>query len=86
MKRFLVAALLALALFAPSSGSPVPAYAGPTQVAVRDCPVYVTRTGHKYHRAGCRYLRTGAVAIQRSAAVARGLTPCKVCGGSDCER
>jgi hypothetical protein len=51
----------------------------------RDCTVYVTRTGHRYHRAGCRYLRTSHVAMSRSEALKRGYTPCHVCGGSECE-
>lgn len=41
--------------------------------------VYVTRTGKKFHRDGCRYLSFSQVASSRDAAEKRGLTPCSVC-------
>ena len=40
--------------------------------------VFVTRTGKKYHRAGCRYLTGGAVATSLEAAQGA-FKPCKVC-------
>lgn len=41
--------------------------------------VYVTRTGKKYHRAGCRYLSINQTRSSRQDAEMRGLTPCSVC-------
>ena len=41
--------------------------------------VYITRTGSKFHRAGCRYLRYSAIPIKRSKAIAQGYSPCSVC-------
>ena len=41
--------------------------------------VYITNTGEKYHRAGCRYLKKSSIPISRSEAIARGYTACKVC-------
>ena len=41
--------------------------------------VYITRTGSKYHRKGCRYLRRSAIPIKKSEAQRRGYTPCSVC-------
>jgi Micrococcal nuclease (thermonuclease) homologs len=41
--------------------------------------VYLTATGKKYHRAGCRYLSGGGTAATVKEATGRGLTPCKVC-------
>ncbi len=41
--------------------------------------VYITRTGTKYHRAGCRHLARSSVPISRKEAEARGYAPCKVC-------
>ena len=41
--------------------------------------VYITKTGKKYHRAGCRYLSKSAIPIERKEAIARGYTPCSVC-------
>jgi len=41
--------------------------------------VYITQTGKKYHRAGCRYLKKSSIPITRQEAIARGYTPCSVC-------
>ncbi len=41
--------------------------------------VHVTRTGKKYHRAGCRYLSKSDVPISLKNARGRGYSPCKVC-------
>jgi hypothetical protein len=41
--------------------------------------VYVTRTGSKFHRGTCGYLRQSKIAMTRSEALANGYTPCKVC-------
>lgn len=41
--------------------------------------VYVTKTGSKYHRAGCRYLSQSQIAIDKEKAVAQGYSPCSVC-------
>jgi hypothetical protein len=41
--------------------------------------VYVTRTGEKYHRTDCHYLRQSRRAITLDSAVADGYTPCRVC-------
>lgn len=40
--------------------------------------VYTTKTGHKYHRDGCSYLKSRR-AITLTRAVAMGLTPCSRC-------
>jgi micrococcal nuclease len=53
---------------------PDPAPAKPTADEV----VYVTKTGTKYHRAGCRALAKSATAI-RLAEVAGNYEPCRVC-------
>ena len=41
--------------------------------------VYITDTGLKYHRSGCRYLRQSSHPISLSSAKAQGYTACKVC-------
>jgi hypothetical protein len=39
--------------------------------------VYITRTGHKYHRDGCRYLKSRIpISLQEAK---RQYSPCKVC-------
>lgn len=41
--------------------------------------VYITRTGAKYHRAGCQYLRKSMIPLSKSDAIARGYSPCSKC-------
>jgi hypothetical protein len=41
--------------------------------------VYITRTGEKYHRNGCQYLRQSQISISLSSAKAQGYTPCSKC-------
>lgn len=41
--------------------------------------VYITRTGAKYHRGSCRYLKYSSIPIQRKIAIRNGYAPCKVC-------
>ncbi len=41
--------------------------------------VYITRTGSKYHRTNCSYLRKSKTAITREEAIERGYEPCKRC-------
>ena len=40
--------------------------------------VYITKTGKKYHRSTCRYLKKSKIAISRKKAMKR-YKPCKVC-------
>ena len=41
--------------------------------------VYITKTGSKYHRSGCSYLRQSKIAISLSSAKAQGYTACSRC-------
>ena len=41
--------------------------------------VYITRTGKKYHRAGCRSLRQSSMPMELKDAKAKGYTPCGIC-------
>lgn len=70
-KRF-VAAFLCLLIFVVLL-CPV-AYA-----ASGDTVVYITRTGERYHDAGCQYLSKSCIETTLQAAVNGGYTPCKVC-------
>lgn len=44
-----------------------------------DPTVYVTKTGGKYHRDGCQYLRKSKIPMSLSEAKAQGLEPCSKC-------
>ena len=86
IRRFLTALFLTVVLCGSAGalppGSPTPHFSA---AETKECVVYATRTGHRYHRAACRYLRLSSIRMTRSEAIRRGLTPCLVCGGSDCD-
>lgn len=68
----------------PVETSPPPvqtAPPAPPQATPTETMVVVTRTGEKYHTAGCRYVvgKTDTRTIPLSQAKAEGYTPCKVC-------
>jgi len=52
----------------------------------KECVVYVTKTGSRYHRTGCSSLRSSRIPMSREEAIKGGYTPCKRCGGSNCEK
>jgi micrococcal nuclease len=58
------------------SAQPTPKVAPEAQ---KDVTVYITRTGTKYHKAGCTYLRRSSIPISKKDAIARGFTPCSRC-------
>ncbi len=41
--------------------------------------VYITKTGSKYHRAGCKYLKKSSIPITLKEAKKKGYAPCSVC-------
>lgn len=60
----------------PSSGS--------TAVSVRvaekqSYTVYITKTGKKYHSAGCRYLSQSCIPVDLDELDTKKYTPCSVC-------
>jgi competence protein ComEC len=67
----------------PVQAIPEPEVVAPTPVEPEPSSdyteVYITDTGDKYHRDGCRYLRNSKIPIGLSDALARGYAPCKVC-------
>lgn len=66
----------------PAPTPPIPATVAPEQqpqVEQQTITVYVTRTGEKYHRDGCRYLSKSQIPMSLQDAKASGYTPCSVC-------
>jgi len=45
----------------------------------KETTVYITKSGSKYHRSGCRYLSKSMIPISLKDAKERGYSPCKVC-------
>ena len=52
----------------------------PPQAEKQSVTVYVTKTGEKYHRAGCQYLARSQIPMSLADAKAAGYTPCSKCG------
>lgn len=71
------------------NASPIKTTAPPTTIlpiptssvsaAIDSTIVYITKTGTKYHRDGCRYLSKSKIAISLKDAIAEGYTPCSIC-------
>ena len=51
----------------------------PVQQQTQSETVYITRTGSKYHRAGCSYLKSSCIPISKNDAIAAGYTACSRC-------
>jgi hypothetical protein len=41
--------------------------------------VYVTKTGKRYHKSGCRFLSNSKIQMTREEAEKKSYTPCKTC-------
>jgi hypothetical protein len=52
---------------------------GQGSAAESDTTVYITRTGHCYHRAGCQYLKRSCIPVSLEEADRLGKVPCSVC-------
>jgi len=79
MKRLLTL-VIALALLAGgATGLPEPQLVAQQTDQKKDVTVYITRTGKKYHRAGCRSLVSSSIPISLNVAKAKGYTACKLC-------
>ena len=79
MRRLLAAFTLCLSLLCPVA---LPVSSQPAQQTQQDPKtqiVYITRTGKKYHRDGCRYLAASKIEISLKDAKGKGYTACKVC-------
>jgi beta-lactamase superfamily II metal-dependent hydrolase len=62
-----------------TGASAVDATAPGTTAGGADPVVFITSTGEKYHRRGCRYLARSMIPLRLSVAKARGYEPCSVC-------
>ena len=79
-RKLLLLAFLCVSLLVPVSG--ILAQAHPATQAAQDsksATVYTTKTGKKYHRAGCQYLSKSQIKTTVKEAKANGYTACKVC-------
>ena len=50
-----------------------------TTAEQKDATVYITKSGEKYHKAGCQYLKKSQIKTTKKEAVKNGYGACKVC-------
>lgn len=94
MKKLLILLLLVSTLFVASCASSSITAAGgvvirgcltkPTDIASyykNENIVYVTKSGAKYHKDGCRFLKSSKIMISLEQAREEGLEPCAECFG-----
>lgn len=74
--RILAFLLLVLFLFTAISAMASPVL---DSLVSGNTPVYVTRTGSKYHRDGCSSLSKSKIEITLKEAIEQGYEPCKRC-------
>jgi hypothetical protein len=80
MKRLLLFGWLLACVLLSSGGVSVEPVAGWTiQSQTKETVVYTTKTGEKYHRDGCRYLRQSKIKTTKKEAIKNGYGACKVC-------
>lgn len=82
MKQLRIALLILACAFAFASvgnAQDAPAKPKPRKEKQVEVTVYVTKTGAKYHRADCSYLRRSKIPMKLSEAKAGGYTPCSRC-------
>lgn len=70
----IVSCVCVSATFLPRDFAAVGAAQDPARITV-----YITKTGEKYHRDGCRYLSRSRIQTTLKVALERGLGPCSVC-------
>jgi hypothetical protein len=79
MRRFLTLIFALLMLCVPLAVLPAQQPVPQQQTQTKEQIVYITKTGKKYHRDGCRYLSRSRIPIALKDAKANGYTPCSVC-------
>jgi competence protein ComEC len=79
MRRIWMLVLALVLLGAGSTVVPAQQPAPQQQPQTKEQTVYITKTGKKYHRVGCRYLSKSRIATSLKDAKANGYTACSVC-------
>lgn len=67
------------AVTTPASQTPTQSITQPAQQDTQSNTVYVTKTGKKYHQAGCKSLSSSAIPINLEDAKKQGYEPCSIC-------
>ncbi len=86
VRRFVLTLTAVFVLASPLTPPSVLAQRLDSTEQKKECVVYITRTGKRYHKEYCSSLRYSRIPMSREEAVKRGYTPCRRCGGSNCEK
>lgn len=78
MKKLFIIAFCSLSLLTAAQANRVTTTVAPF-VQNKETVVYITKTGAKYHRESCGYLRKSSIKINLSDAIKRGYTACSKC-------
>lgn len=78
MKRILFLLLITISFTVPNFATTLKYTSIPVENTVTET-VYVTKTGSKYHRDSCHYLKKTKIKTSKSRAKHAGYTACKVC-------
>jgi len=78
MKQFYLI-LLFLAFLMPASYGSEPAPRSHSLEIKKEATVYITKTGKKYHKDGCRYLSKSKIETTKQSAIKDGYGACSVC-------
>lgn len=80
MKRILLLGWMLISVLLSTGSAPIePTLTRIAQTQKKETVVYVTRTGEKFHRSNCRYLRQSKIKTTKNEAVKNGYSACKVC-------
>ncbi len=78
MKRLIIIFLASISmLFSPAQAIIKPVR--PHLEAVKESVVYITKTGKKYHKGDCSYLKQSKIQTTKKEAIANGYTACSRC-------
>jgi len=79
MRRRILSLFLVFGLLLPAVSDVQGGVAIYTVTEQKDTTVYITKSGEKYHKAGCRYLSKSQIKTTKKEAVKNGYEACKVC-------
>ncbi|MFB2118029.1 hypothetical protein [Parapedobacter sp. 2B3] len=79
MRTRILYLFLVFGLLLPAASDVQGRAAAYTVAEQKDVTVYITKTGEKYHKAGCRYLSKSQIKTTKKEAVKNGYGACKVC-------
>lgn len=77
MRRLVTTVVTLLLVLTPAITVPAQTPAPRQQIQNKEQTVFISRTGRKYHRAGCSYLAYSRYPLSLKEAQQRGYGPCK---------